>query len=474
MKRFLRHGCSLLLAAGLLGPAAAQQFNCYTASGSSSQANVTLSLNGSVGDFAAFFARVSSAVVGIDLVDSNLPSASVIDVMNRMVAAPGGGPQSYGMVTYDSSVLSAVAAGQVYARVTVSSGVTFSALLQLDPVKQYEVELFSNGSILYTIFDAKTVSNRLYFRKVAQNVPAPPPPFNIIAGSPQAPGVLLESIDLASNGDRFIQIQPASMAAICAGNAFAQLQADPSATSAIVELVDEKRVKVSSSDGSQDNAIGFFTRQPGNMIAGTIRTGSFPSTVLAVNVYEGGTFASYGPTFLIAPNEYLLPPVVSLTPAMIQSYEQNNMIVEIVTSSGSFQAPISNSEPPPVLEVGTPGLNGVVPFLKFTTEALIGYGYTLQLSDADAGAPAIPILGFELHDPPLTLANFGLDDAIWVKLLTTLPLALLDSSGGAVWQQTLPNDTTFTGLPLFSQVAVLSGLDGLSMSTLSATTVGPN
>ncbi|MCR9243783.1 MAG: hypothetical protein NXI31_02045 [bacterium] len=108
------------------------------------------------------------------------------------------------------------------------------------------------------------------------------------------------------------------------------------------------------------------------------------------------------------------------------------------------------------------------------TEALIACGYTLEFRDADAGAPAIPILGFELHDPPQSLANFGLDDAVWVKLLVTLPLALLDGEGGAVWQQTLPNDTTFTGLPLFAQAAVLSGLDGLSMSTPTATTVGPN
>ncbi|MCR9243782.1 MAG: hypothetical protein NXI31_02040 [bacterium] len=59
------------------------------------------------------------------------------------------------------------------------------------------------------------------------------------------------------------------------------------------------------------------------------------------------------------------PSVVPLTTAMIQSYEQTNMIVEIVTASGSFQAPISDSQPLAVLEVGTPGLNGVVPCLKF-------------------------------------------------------------------------------------------------------------
>ncbi|MCR9243784.1 MAG: hypothetical protein NXI31_02050 [bacterium] len=474
MKRFATFVLAAL-AAILLGQGPrAQGVDFYARSVNPTQATASAELRGCVGCGpglilgGVFSVDVTVPATAVEIVDSVQPGANVIVTFGR-ISSP---TRFYGDA--DSGESSQILNTTTYLRVTLPSGVRLVGPLLRDPTKQFVVDLDNGTGIFFSVFELKSKSGDAFFRKVASINATQVPQFDIVAGSPQAPGAVLATIDLRTSGRKPVQFDAATVNAVCLGNAFARLTAQPSVVSTIQTTSDSKRFVVGSTDGSADNAIGFFDLQPGNAIAGTVRTAAFPSTVLAVNVLEGGTNVSYGQTLPIGNGEFLLPPVVQLTPSLRQSFDQNNVIVELVTAAGTFSAPIVDSVAPLILDVGTPGLNGVVPFAEFTAEPLIAYGYGLAVSDADPGAAAIPFLGFELHDPPQSLAGFGLDDIVFVKLLVTLPLAVLDGNGGALWQQTLPNDTTFTGLPLFAQVAVLSGLDGLSMSTLSATTVGPN
>ncbi|MCA8953258.1 MAG: hypothetical protein KDE27_27345 [Planctomycetes bacterium] len=424
------------------------------------------------GSAGAFRLEVDVPVLAVNLVDSPNVNANILLPLEfgyryRNQDVYSGGTRS-------TAVLDQILAGNVYVRAVTPSLDALVGRLQLETEKEATFDLDNGFALLTGRMKILPAASALSVDDPEATAPIPDSTIEIVTGTPQFPGVVLLTIDFRTAPGRPIPVDPATIAAMCSGIVFCRFATDPGTTGPLVIGKVEKRVAIDDgTDGPTENAIGLFVRQPGGFLAGLISTVSFPVPVTAVNVFENGTNLPFGQVIPIGGGQFFLAPTVLLTPGQIASYEQNQVTVELVTATATFAAEISDSRPPVRLDLGSLGLNGEMPVATFTTEPLIEFGYGIAITHADPNVPAIPMIGFDLHDPPQSLAPFGLDDTVSVRLLTTLPIQLLDGDGAALWTQMLPNDTSLTGLPLVSQVAVLSGLDGLTISTLTATTVGP-
>ncbi|MCR9243786.1 MAG: hypothetical protein NXI31_02060 [bacterium] len=425
-------------------------------------------------DRVVILVEVNEPALDARLVDSPAVNANVIAVLR---AASPGSRRRFGTVADVAGIRQLVTQGNVWLRVATQGLDALVGQVQLDTPEDAFVTLDDGFGKVFLEFEIHPVSGVVSSFKLeelpiaANGLTA----VEIVAGTPQSPGAVLATIGVPSQESRSILVAPGVIQAIRSGAVFCRAVGDPGLFGELELGSPTQHALIDSGvDGPTNNAVAFLRRQPGPFVAALVRTQSFPFNVTAVNIFENGTNASYGPTFPVGGGDFLMPPAQSLTPSQLASLKTENVTIELVTASGNFSAGIVDEDPPFVLLVGSPGLNGNVPQGEFSAEALVGFGYEVAVSGADPNAAAIPLLGFELHAPAVSLAAFGLDDEVWVKVVTPLPLGVLDSTGTALWPQSLPNDTSFAGLPLVTQIAVLSGLDGLSMSSVARTTVAPN
>ena len=299
--------------------------------------------------------------------------------------------------------------------------------------------------------------------------------YQIVAGDPSNPGAVLFNAGLTFGGD-IDEVVIIDSTPICNGPSFVRaIDFAGLAGTGSVKLTQTRKLALvdDGTDGATNNAIAVLFQLPANVLAGSIDTTAFPQTVTGVNLRETPTNALVAPGVQVGPGQFAVP-LTPVTPNQITLFEQNQLDIELVTPTGSFVSTIVAAREPAVLPDGSPGLNGRVPFANFVQQPLIRFGYGIEAVGGMPNAAAIPVIGLALHDPPQSLAPFGLDDTVYVDILANLPMQLLDGRGYGFWTQPLPNDTTFAGLTLFGQVVVLSGLDGLSMSNTFFEAIGPN
>ncbi|MCA8949077.1 MAG: hypothetical protein KDE27_06230 [Planctomycetes bacterium] len=402
------------------------------------------------------------------------PAGSPLQVVTNFTTDPLG--RRTFAINVDPQLITPLAAQNVFVRVTTAAG-ALEDRIRLVESKEGLVDISGPGLVADGFLLIPPQGRvRVGVSGSSQTVF-----YELVLGTPGNPGVtLVDSSTLGPAGDfaDVVQISTDDVAALCNGPSF--IRAVDALTGVVVgtgtvRLTDVRKVTRvdDGTDGPTDNAIAIVFQYAPSVIAGSVDATAFPGTVTAVNLRETQTGALVAPAVQVAAGQFAIP-FTPVTPAQIVLFEQNQLDIELVTTNGIFANQLQDASVPGILPGASPGSNGELPYGNFVQQPLIRFGYGVELLNGDPNAAAIPIIGLELHDPPQSLAGLGLDDIVFVKLLATLPLQILDARGIGFWTQQLPNDTTFVGLPLFGQIAILSGADGLSLSNAFVSSIGPN
>lgn len=299
--------------------------------------------------------------------------------------------------------------------------------------------------------------------------------FELVEGTPQNPGST--TIPLGT-GPSFngLQLLTKSEIDVIKNGTFARVKDGGGNVLGTGDSRFERRLReslTSSTDGATDNAIATFQLLPGDGLAGTVLTADYPETVTAVDLREVGTNALMAIGVNLGGGVFGFQPI-PLSPAQLASFRQNLVELTLFTASGNDTVRLQDPAPVTIIGAGTPGSDGSVGFTTMFAPPLVGFGYGVQVYGATPNALMAMIVGLELHDPPTLLSPFGLDDVIYVKVGATLPLATTAPDGSAVFTGTLPNDTTFAGVPLFAQGIIFSGNDGVAVTNACIGVIGPD